>query len=192
MVHLTRKLLFLLSFSFLFSSLFSLLFVCLLSHSYYGGDEIVETSNALCHDRDLRSLIYRTKHHVGMEQNARSLQALEELLVARQSLAKLLGFESYADMQVREGDRVLSTKERVVEFFTRTRTLMEPEIAREKKLLERELVGGKEGVQLWDLAYCSGKARRRVQTEKYPTSKQSVRLLCFFPVLLSLCVVSCF
>ena len=39
-----------------------------------------------------------------MEQNARSLAALEELLIARQSLAKLLGFESYADMQVREGE----------------------------------------------------------------------------------------
>ena len=37
--------------------------------SYYGGDEIVETSNALCEDRRLRQLIYSTKHHVGMEQN---------------------------------------------------------------------------------------------------------------------------
>ena len=128
-----------------------------------------------------------------MEQNARSLAALEELLIARQNLAKLLGFESYADMQVREGDRVLSTKEKVIEFLIRTRTLMEPEIAREKKLLQRELVVNNEknqnqnnqnqqqnqkqqnqnNLQLWDLAYCSGKARRRVQMEKYSTSKQT-------------------
>ena len=46
---------------------------------------------------------------------------------------------------------------------------MEPEIAREKKLLERELVVNEQQqtlnqrhLQLWDLAYCSGKARRRV------------------------------
>ena len=38
---------------------------------------------------------------------ARSLAALEELLIARQSLARLLGFESYADMQVREGELLI-------------------------------------------------------------------------------------
>ena len=147
--------------------------------SYYGGDEVVDTCNVLCDDRQLRSEIYQKKNHKDMEQNARSLQALEELLVARQKLAELLGFDSYADMQVREGDRMLETKENVMEFLTKTRVRLEPEILKEKKLLENELKidqqieTNKNGnnLQLWDLAYCSAKARRKVQRERHSTLK---------------------
>jgi mitochondrial intermediate peptidase len=154
--------------------------------SYYGGDEIIETTNLVCDDRSLRSLLYKTKHHKDMEQNARSLQALEDLLIARHSLAKLLGFQSYADMQVREGDRMLENKENVLTFLTKTRARLETEIQKEKRLLERELPelddnnsnnsgegegeGKEAGLQLWDLSYCSNRARRRVQRERHLTA----------------------
>jgi len=146
--------------------------------TYYGGDEIVDACNAWCPDRALRATVFQTKHHKNMEQNQRSLAALNELLQARQALSHLLGFNSYADMQIRKEERMITSKEKVVDFLKRTRMLLEPEINREKSLLERELTTGRDvqqetdPLQLWDLVYCSSKARRRVQRERHPTLQQ--------------------
>ena len=62
-------------------------------------------------------------------------------------------------MQVRDGDRMLKKKENVIRLLRRTRKLIEPEINREKILLEKELGNHNAettvDLQLWDLNYCS-------------------------------------
>ena len=64
---------------------------------------------------------------------------LQELLDARHDLATVLGFASYGDMQVREGDRMLGSRTNVTAFLDAVRDRLRPEVEREAALMRREL-----------------------------------------------------
>ena len=140
-----------------------------------GGDHAAEMVLSVCPSRDARKAVFVARNHQGRAQNATSLGVLQELLDARQDLAKVLGFDSYGDMQVREGDRMLGSRANVTAFLNAVRDRLRPEVEREAELMRREM-GQTEPeesdtedpvmLQQWDISYCSSKARKRLQEEQ--------------------------
>ena len=143
--------------------------------SHNGGDQVADMVLSMCKNRDARKAVFVARHHELRAQNATSLGVLQELLDARHALATLLGFDSYGDMQVRDGDRMLGSRANVTKFLSTVRDRLRPEVEREAVLMRREMGqiddeadgGGAEGtLQQWDISYSSSRARRRLQEEQ--------------------------
>jgi intermediate peptidase len=150
--------------------------------SHNGGDQVAEMVLSMCQSRDAREAVFVARNHEGRAQNATSLAVLQELLDARHDLATVLGFASYGDMQVREGDRMLGSRTNVTAFLDAVRDRLRPEVEREAALMRRELgqmeqkeeedeeerkdVEDPVRLQQWDMLYCSSRARKRLQEEQ--------------------------
>ncbi len=125
-------------------------------------------------DRLLREQVYRAYSTRASDQSETpefdNSQIMSELLKLKQTKAKLLGFDNYAQLSLES--KMAESPQQVIEFLTDLAKRSKPQAELEFRALENYAKEANiENIEAWDIAYFSEKLKQ----EKYQVSQSQLR-----------------